>query len=844
MFEKEDKYFVVVSMILALMFLSLSFYSVGNQNVNLSPPCQAGETFSCPSGYVVAQSSTTGRSEFIAINCPASGEIVPLGILPYRSDNRQVCKSSNVYSPSFYSYKSSSTCQNYAVIQDGSEGDYNQIVEGTCSVSTIYNCEVRDAEGNLIYRANNNERMWVISGTSGYIEKHILCYNNQWWEEGTTNDWNMINDGFDAVDVLACYEKGSWYVDQPNGEWKLGTCSGPPPQPVTGELIGYYNFNEDNVSDVSRWNKDGTPTQISYSNGKSGRAAYFNGSAFIRVNQFDNLLGKSFSITMWLKPSFNSKGIWNDNPPGILNLVNQDGSKFLSVYQNPLNFTALSMNSNNDAYWNYDNYSFNSGDWIFLSAVYNSTSDIARLYVNGKAASQGNGNGYGGITGNSAILFLGKTYNYNYTGVMDEVKIYNKTLTSQEIIASCGDTCVVTTPVINLTNKKIIFVTNSSWIGNFSVDSSGSRPLTISGGSGIARADAICNNDTAKPKSGVTFKALIGTDSRKKSGTDWVLAKNTSYYNVNGELIGKTKNDNWFDFSLFHPIISTEYIVATGLTSQGNKDDNCNNWESGNSTRTASTGESDEASETVIENENKQCNTDMRIYCVEWTPIGIDEDCLNGPNWQPGNWSRNVSGIECGIRTVTDTNNCGVDTNKPETTKTCPTENVCGNDICETGETPTSCAIDCEEEPHIDSVCGDDTLDDDEQCDDGNIVNGDGCSSTCLREKDKKNNMWIYVLVIGIIILLVLILIVLMIKKMNRKKDDKHSGVSLSTIKKSPPRNGSERERYSQRIISGGPTGVNSITNTPKRINISPSRGQVNSDIPSPPNDAKVNLRK
>ena len=56
------------------------------------------------------------------------------------------------------------------------------------------------------------------------------------------------------------------------------------------------------------------------------------------------------------------------------------------------------------------------------------------------------------------------------------------------------------------------------------------------------------------------------------------------------------------------------------------------------------------------------------------------------------------------------------------------------NGICEPGENP-SCK-DCKkvkEEPS-EPICGNDVLEEGEQCDDGNLINGDGCSSECLIE--------------------------------------------------------------------------------------------------------------
>ena len=65
---------------------------------------------------------------------------------------------------------------------------------------------------------------------------------------------------------------------------------------------------------------------------------------------------------------------------------------------------------------------------------------------------------------------------------------------------------------------------------------------------------------------------------------------------------------------------------------------------------------------------------------------------------------------------------------------TCEIENiapVCGDKQCNGEETCESCPIDCGTCP-VEPICGDGEVNQiSEQCDDGNNINGDGCSSTC-----------------------------------------------------------------------------------------------------------------
>jgi cysteine-rich repeat protein len=76
------------------------------------------------------------------------------------------------------------------------------------------------------------------------------------------------------------------------------------------------------------------------------------------------------------------------------------------------------------------------------------------------------------------------------------------------------------------------------------------------------------------------------------------------------------------------------------------------------------------------------------------------------------------------------------DCNGNESFETCPedcNESVCGNIICEYNETYTNCPEDCQA-PAPNPICGNNITETGEECDDNNIINGDGCSENCTIE--------------------------------------------------------------------------------------------------------------
>ena len=89
--------------------------------------------------------------------------------------------------------------------------------------SKTYDCEVTQGTNQVLYWGNNNE--WMCNRYGGnFQEKHIICYNNQWYEASPTWNWNPWNGDFIPFEnvITPCTQVGSWYVDAADGVWKKG----------------------------------------------------------------------------------------------------------------------------------------------------------------------------------------------------------------------------------------------------------------------------------------------------------------------------------------------------------------------------------------------------------------------------------------------------------------------------------------------------------------------------------------------------------------------------------------------------------------------------------------------
>jgi cysteine-rich repeat protein len=65
-----------------------------------------------------------------------------------------------------------------------------------------------------------------------------------------------------------------------------------------------------------------------------------------------------------------------------------------------------------------------------------------------------------------------------------------------------------------------------------------------------------------------------------------------------------------------------------------------------------------------------------------------------------------------------------------------PQPPVCGDTQCNGLETCSTCSIDCGVCPPQNPVCGNGIIETGETCDDSNLINGDGCSSSCIIENN------------------------------------------------------------------------------------------------------------
>lgn len=211
----------------------------------------------------------------------------------------------------------------------------------------------------------------------------------------------------------------------------------------TSGLVGWWPFNG-NAIDESINTNDGTvngATLTADRFGNANKAYSFNGTNnFIKINNglISNTFG-SFSFSFWFKTNTTNIGtimsdrgssnwaykysvqINNNNNIGKCAIANHDGASLS-------NFVSSSQSS------------LNQNNWVHCIGVLNSSSLVLSIYINGILSSQTSSINPNAWNVNTTSTYIGKWISpfgdyHLYNGIIDDIGIWNRALTQQEITA-------------------------------------------------------------------------------------------------------------------------------------------------------------------------------------------------------------------------------------------------------------------------------------------------------------------------------------------------------------------------------------------------------------------------
>ncbi|MBI2580281.1 hypothetical protein HYV85_00555 [Candidatus Woesearchaeota archaeon] len=219
-------------------------------------------------------------------------------------------------------------------------------------------------------------------------------------------------------------------------------------------LVGYWRFEDDgdtNASDFTNYNNNGTLTNFGCltlncnltggsggtgsgwtSGGKRGKALVFDGeNDFVNTTNDEsvNFTSKNFTVEAWIKPAFSG---------GTHTIVSKGAQEVASwrffIYQNTW-LILETVNSGGNPQTGINNYAFANNTWYHVAAV--RTGDNVTVYIDGVNRTNilAVHNNIIPTTKNLVIGSVGTGAQF-FNGSIDEVKVWSRALSSQEINAS------------------------------------------------------------------------------------------------------------------------------------------------------------------------------------------------------------------------------------------------------------------------------------------------------------------------------------------------------------------------------------------------------------------------
>jgi large repetitive protein len=212
----------------------------------------------------------------------------------------------------------------------------------------------------------------------------------------------------------------------------------PPPISITG-LVGYWSFDNGTANDNSGNGNNGTlinnPSVVA---GKSGQALSFNGSTqYVNVGSVLNPGSGNLSVFAWVKTT---------QAGGLNMIVSKRNSSVATnggyqLFQNGSGALSFTFGDGNSSRVRIDSSGprINDGNWHSVGVVFTRTGNGV-IYVDGAPAAGGSGSitSQSGFVNNSLPLRFGvedqtgQGFLY-WNGAIDEVRIYNRALSAQEI---------------------------------------------------------------------------------------------------------------------------------------------------------------------------------------------------------------------------------------------------------------------------------------------------------------------------------------------------------------------------------------------------------------------------
>ena len=199
---------------------------------------------------------------------------------------------------------------------------------------------------------------------------------------------------------------------------------------VTKDLVGYWNFNEGSgtkVNDSSGNGFTGFANNTTWVSGIGGHALKFGSTSSVSIPDVANFLSthnsSSIAHVAWIKTTTTSDAqITGEKQTHIHSELQIESGGIVHFWME---------NSADADFYVKSTTKVNDGAWHFIVGQYNYTTKIMEIWVDGKLEQRATKNFEPMKTVNNFYIGYGDTG--HYSGIIDEVRIYNRTLTEGEI---------------------------------------------------------------------------------------------------------------------------------------------------------------------------------------------------------------------------------------------------------------------------------------------------------------------------------------------------------------------------------------------------------------------------
>ena len=329
------------------------------------------------------------------------------------------------YGAGIYNDNSSPTIRNCVISKNtavyNGGGLYDNSVD--CYYPTLWNCTI----------INNTARygggMYSPEYSSAHINNCIFWYNSA-SEQGD----EIYNNGSVPSFIIHCDISGSGGSDE-----SVSIDSPPifkPSRNIDEGLVAHWSFDENSGTTAhdSVGANHGTVYGAAWTTGRIGGALGFNGTNdYVEMGDtVKNYLGTNYTVSAWIKTdtlsSSHTVAAYRDSEPGcspFLFQLDQAYSDIQFMARDDFGHLVTATYSN----------ALTTGNWYHVAGV--REGNILNVYVNGVSGTPGSGTLTGAISSDNlkigALLCHGSPVSWFFDGVIDDVRIYDKALSAEEI---------------------------------------------------------------------------------------------------------------------------------------------------------------------------------------------------------------------------------------------------------------------------------------------------------------------------------------------------------------------------------------------------------------------------